>query len=424
MKHLFSLFFASFALFFFAPYAHAGANPFHGSLTLVPTPDGVAADHARAIATLTNSPVPMETVTITIYDPNGAAVAICIGQTSCTADKAYDPTMAGPVESWRAFATAPGGFLQQTEEVLIPRGVPATHFVGNLDLTLTSYQWQPTEKVFATAHVTGAGPKADQTRFVFTVDGKREIGTCSGYLCTVRFPVLPRGCHFITVRAYDTHNLWTQLADVQFVVGNDKTSLSCPVSVKTNRTSINNDESIRIEARVNSKAIPTDKLMIELYEAGVDTPGHYIKRCVGQRVCTLMLSMSAADGLTRTMRFYAIASNGEAQFLPFVYSSRISHVAKPALLTGTAALTRSYIGTGASRQLILTGTVAHANQPARNLQLLLINTETEQVLKRCVGMTRCSMQIRVGLDDVVQGQYYLQVRDRNNRELVPAYLRF
>lgn len=307
----------------------------------------------------------------------------------------------------------------------VATSAPPTTFTGQIDFSLDEYHLKSGRTTYAHANTREVPVTSNPVRIVITVDNHVELPTCSGpagAACDVPVPALAEGCHTIHARVFDRYGNWLQSPELQLTVGDERIRQSCGSYLTVNRTQINSDESVRIEAQVTSQEIPVDRLWIDIYEEN-DGSYHYIKRCQQRRSCTLMLGMSAADGRVHYSRFYALVSDGEVHFLPSAYSPRIELLPDAATLSGNVHLAQKTWKSGDQHWAHLTGTVKKLSESKKNVELVLYQTSTDKILKRCKNTTSCSLTLRLGSRSLLDGDYYLIVRDMARRELLPVYNR-
>lgn len=320
--------------------------------------------------------------------------------------------------------------------------LPTPTFTGTIGLALTNRLYTPDRAQF-TATVSNSNRNANEVTIQIKNATRNEIiQTCyASYTCSTTWYVDTVATQEIVAIAKDGsgYSLGSNRVSVQglnsshyysdYSYTNTYNNSNYPyygygstlpyyatvgtLSMSLSNTSVYKDEQVTAYAEVKSYNVKADRLTIELY---VD--GTRIGTCQGTTTCSLTFNNPNVG----TRQVYARVTDGNniaAQSVPqnLYVSERVN-----AWTQGTFWADRRLDAEWTSdRTLRLTARITNSNRELQNLRMTIIDRDTNQNVKHCVGTDYCTIDIRTDSSWVNTTRYTLLTFDMNGQELGYVY---
>lgn len=320
--------------------------------------------------------------------------------------------------------------------------LPAPTFTGTVGLALTNRLYTPDRAQF-TATVSNSNRNANEITIQIKNETRNEIiQTCyASYTCSATWYVDTVATQEIVAIAKDAagYSLGSNRVSVQglnnssyysdygypYTYNNSNypqygygstlpyyTTIGT-VSLSLSNTSVYKDEQATAYAEVKSYNVRAERLTIELY---VD--GTRIGTCQGTTTCSLTFNNPNVG----TRQVYARVSDGyntatQSAPLSLYVSERVN-----AWTQGSFWADRRLDAEWTSdRTLRLTGRITNSNRELHNLRMTIMDRDTNQNVKHCIGTDYCTIDLRTDSNWVNTNRYALLAFDMNGQELGYVY---
>ncbi|USN52463.1 MAG: hypothetical protein H6759_00005, partial [Candidatus Nomurabacteria bacterium] len=204
-------------------------------------------------------------------------------------------------------------------------------------------------------------------------------------------------------RTSDNQEMAREYSQVIYFNGYSNGTFSSGSSnLQTNKTNVNNGESVILTATVTNVTVADNQLRMEFYRERDNT---LLYTCYDARTCTYTAQINAVNG-SNSERFYVIVKNDNNEQIPAAYSSRISinNINNNYQLTTSAS--KSYITNGESVGFNLQLT----NAPSTSYRLEIYD-QNGSMRAICTNTTNCYLTENVtksGGQTTAQYQGYIK----------------